>query len=806
MKAISYLIILIGLLIPVRVHAELQKFSEKKNGMTLYGLKADNGKVKIPALYSSITTAKDSEKRVYFVLKDFKGFRSLVNPQGKTVIGLGDYSYIGFFTFSDQYIHVKSLGKSGIYDIKGKLILPIEFDYVSTNQNKVGGKYIVHSFSVELKGKKGLYDLSGKCLVPPMFSYIDTYYPDRQYIGTKNGLFCGLYDIRNHREIIPAKKYNHIQVLDEDWYGVSANGREVTLLHKDQEVFKGVGSYFKKIDDNLFEVHYGTKAGYVNKDKSRDYYVINTQGEIVEDFKYEPTTIHYKSKDSLVDFDYFSDLNLKWGVKKSNKIIIPCIYDNVSYSEQYNVFFVYKDSFQGISNVHGKTIIRPDKYHTVKFDSQKRYYEVFQNEYQGIVDSLGVEIFPPIKYRKIESISSSSNLFRVSKNGYYGVINQSNQEIIPCKFESLKLVTRFPAIGPFFEVSVGGKYGIFSMNGECIVPPVYTKVSIHDPKHYGGTFSYIETQNYQYCGVYDLMGNEIIPANTVTKISYSGKYTDFPHFSVTDSSGKNGIFDLLGNVLFPLSEYKHLNIKKDKSSSTGYSIHAMEDGAFDRTVVYELYTGKVLSDNKEEVNLRNLIVEGDSYFENRNYAKAAKSYTDVLKIKKLDYIIFNRGLSYYNQSKYNDALSDFKTFRSLTSDLNYVERVDKLISAAIQLQTEKENRTAQIISDLFGFALSVYTVATMPKSSNSNYNPSASSFSSSSADVSSRSTDDNQSSIGSSTKAKKKCGFCGGKGYMVEYTANFGINENPYCEECGKQVVSGHYHKTCSKCRGSGEY
>ena len=57
-----------------------------------------------------------------------------------------------------------------------------------------------------------------------------------------------------------------------------------------------------------------------------------------------------------------------------------------------------------------------------------------------------------------------------------------------------------------------------------------------------------------------------------------------------------------------------------------------------------------------------------------------------------------------------------------------------------------------------------------------------------------------------SSSNKRKCGICGGKGTVIDDVPNFGIDTHPYCEECGKTVTSGHYHKTCSRCHGKGEY
>ena len=55
-----------------------------------------------------------------------------------------------------------------------------------------------------------------------------------------------------------------------------------------------------------------------------------------------------------------------------------------------------------------------------------------------------------------------------------------------------------------------------------------------------------------------------------------------------------------------------------------------------------------------------------------------------------------------------------------------------------------------------------------------------------------------------SSKKQSTCGFCGGKGSTVEYTANYGIEKDFYCDECGKTVTNGHYHRTCTHCGGKG--
>lgn len=73
----------------------------------------------------------------------------------------------------------------------------------------------------------------------------------------------------------------------------------------------------------------------------------------------------------------------------------------------------------------------------------------------------------------------------------------------------------------------------------------------------------------------------------------------------------------------------------------------------------------------------------------------------------------------------------------------------------------------------------------------------------SSSTISTTSSSSSSTSSSSNSHQAKKCGACGGKGYVIDYVANFGLG-NKYCSECGKTVPGGHYHKKCTQCKGTG--
>lgn len=75
---------------------------------------------------------------------------------------------------------------------------------------------------------------------------------------------------------------------------------------------------------------------------------------------------------------------------------------------------------------------------------------------------------------------------------------------------------------------------------------------------------------------------------------------------------------------------------------------------------------------------------------------------------------------------------------------------------------------------------------------------------------SSYTTTSSSSSSGSSStpavKTTSRCSVCSGTGTIVKYTSNYGSSEKKYCNICNKTVMLGHYHATCTTCRGKGYY
>lgn len=206
---------------------------------------------------------------------------------------------------------------------------------------------------------------------------------------------------------------------------------------------------------------------------------------------------------------------------------------------------------------------------------------------------------------------------------------------------------------------------------------------------------------------------------------------------------------------------------------------------------------------------RGLAVDAKRYFENKEWGKAAKTYSKLIKDYPKSVYYYNRALSHFNDNKNRQAANDFETALSMDDCTpSMLENGPELLAEARRRHSEWMDSQLNTVGNIFLGAVTVgltawATVESAKLESTTGAYMTADA-SSSSSDYES-SSDYDREDVTPTTKKKQKCGFCGGKGSVVKYVANFGINPGEWCDECGKKVTSGHYHETCTHCHGTGE-
>lgn len=553
--------------------------------------------------------------------------------------------------------------------------MPI-FDYINTKSLRVIGFLIITSVFcygqsvLKQDNKYGIQDEAGNIIVPVEYEYISKH--KNLFFATDHLQRKGVFD-GTGKEIIKFDKYDLLEI---------ASGNKCIKAEKD-----GKCGYFDKQGNLIIPIKF-------------DYcYAITNRA------------IEVKLGDAEGWYDF------------EGKSLVPISmgYTNAGlYRPNSRYIIIGRGIYKGIYDINKqKEILAADKYIEIDFDKYLNQYIVTNiDTIKGFVDTLGQEILKPT-YDEIKRFNKKGKYCAVKQNGLIGVIDRTGHEIITPKYSDIKYNEDTLAIGEYFEVYQHSLKGIIASNGICLVPPKFTKINIHHAKSTSGNFVWIETSKNKFTGVYDLKCNEIIPANQYAKISFL--YNPIPHFIVQDHTGKQGIVDINGQPLFTIAEYDQVSIQISDQSSTGYMVFASEKKN-KRVVTYELYTNKFVNDSKE-VELYMHIKNGDTYFEQKLYTKAANSYTKALAIKQLDYVIFNRGLARYNSSQYKMAMNDFDKFIVLGKNQEDVERARELRQHAQKLQTQKVNTALGVVAALFGVAAQAVAVATAPQYNTSNYIP-----------------------------------------------------------------------------------
>ena len=333
------------------------------------------------------------------------------------IVPFGEYDYADVFGLGRKAI-VANKGKYGIIDEYGKLVLPLEYDFVerpslygsyavyfvATKQNTVTlfdeniniiprtgiVSYLDRDgslFVTNKENKLGRIDYTGKQTIPFLY---DTLYAEGRsgYIAKKGG-FYGF--ISQNNEIIQPFQYKHI-------YAVSGN--------------------MAYVDKN-------NKVGIFSKD-----------GNIMIPFEYDAIhDTYYNQSLPNTKYTYIVEKDGKIGtIDDKNNIIIPIIYDGLSGWVEYG----------------------PEA-HFVKNDGK-----------YGIISHKG-EIIIPIEYDYVGL--PRGGLISVRKNGKYGVVSWKNKEILPCIYDKVILDIPwfiFVDIEPKIVVLQKNTWEYYDLNGNLL--------------------------------------------------------------------------------------------------------------------------------------------------------------------------------------------------------------------------------------------------------------------------------------------------------------------------------------------------
>jgi hypothetical protein len=349
------------------------------------------------------------------------------------------------------------------------------------------------------KGKYGIIDEHGKILLPLEYDFIEQ---------------PSLYS--NYANTFLATKQNVITVFDENLNVIPINGivsywewdGNIFVVNKEKKI--GLIDFDGKqtipfLYDTLYNEHSVPRIpGFIAK-KDNFYGFISRKNEIIQPFNYKYI---YSVKNGNV---VYVDKNNKVGIfHKDGKIMIPFEYDaihsawiNYEYLEKEfpnteNIFIVEKDGKIGTIDGENNEII------PIIYDGLSGWVEygpeaffVKNNEKYGIISYKG-EIIIPIEYEYVGL--PQNGVIAVRKDGKYGVVSWKNKEILLCMYDKLILDIPMFEFGkekqkPKIVVSQQNVWKYYDLEGNLLQSNVPLK-GIN--KKYDYMLNWAETSNDNY--------------------------------------------------------------------------------------------------------------------------------------------------------------------------------------------------------------------------------------------------------------------------------------------------------------------
>ena len=128
---------------------------------------------------------------------------------------------------------------------------------------------------------------------------------------------------------------------------------------------------------------------------------------------------------------------------------------------------------------------------------------------------------------------------------------------------------------------------------------------------------------------------------------------------------------------------------------------------------------------------------------------------------------------YYN---YNPYLNPY----------NYMQSYNAYMQQVQEQNRQAWIRSQQIQEGLRNGTIQVQTNSNYQNNSNNNYQ--------------------NNNTSSTQQRHQRQCKQCDGKGWVVDYVSGYGTQKSTWCNQCGKKMMSNHYHKTCPGCKGKGQW
>lgn len=322
---------------------------------------------------------------------------------------------------------------NGNQKVRDSLLLPanIEYAYIDKEGNYIvpWGKYDIatpfrlgRKAIVSNKGAYGIIDEYGKLVLPLEYDFIEQPY---QYSN-----YADIFVATKGREITVFDSNLNIMPTENIISYINWNGN---LIVSNNDNKKGIINYYGK---QIIPCEYDTLiqhriSGYIAK-KENLYGYISQNNKFIKPFDCKYI---YEAKHDLIYVNQAGKVGI---YDEKGKIKIPFEYDAIydtwynNFDPEKNRYIVVKDKKVGTIDIYNKVVI------PLIYDALSGWVEYGPNAHfvrkdgkYGLISHEG-DIIIPIKYEYVGK--PSNGIIKVRKNGKYGVVSMKHKEVLPCKY------------------------------------------------------------------------------------------------------------------------------------------------------------------------------------------------------------------------------------------------------------------------------------------------------------------------------------------------------------------------------------
>lgn len=226
------------------------------------------------------------------------------------------------------------------------------------------------------------------------------------------------------------------------------------------------------------------------------------------------------------------------------KTIVPCSYDLIKL-DNWPFINIVKDRKVGLLDRSGNVLARPD-YEAIfqidqSFEPGRRWFHILKDKRSGLMDATGKEVIPcaydMIFFKKMGNIVAK-------KNGKYGLISSTDQQLISFNYDGLTEVRVGDATVRFYDAVLNGKHGLLTSNGQVLLNFDYAGIN-GDISVRNSFKGLVRVRKSSGAGLVTLQDKMISPFDYQQVYSYPNNYV------VIDQHRKMGLLDQDGRSVLP---------------------------------------------------------------------------------------------------------------------------------------------------------------------------------------------------------------------------------------------------------------